>query len=312
MPIHKGSQKIGDITYQNQSIAEGYYGDKLVFSKRSGGGMFFMRLHNTMHQDVTINNPSSFLGNKTGNPRLITAVVEDEFGNILQNVKGSGNTIVDFIIPDEQSCVFRITWEGGMFSLTGQSLTYLGNLVTSAGCKIYGNYDVPSYFLYDTFMNTWKYEQLPGDVFDISEWYPTRINDGFLERAWFYSTIVETPILDTSHWVVESIGERFMDSTFSSCTSLVSVTLPDTSNWTATTPEGFFCRTVFRYALNNSGATITLKGALYLGDIIPLSSNSMEMQNGFVANVKVDPILIAAYQNSASWSNIDDNKFISW
>jgi len=38
----------------------------------------------------------------------------------------------------------------------------------------------------------------------------------------------------------------------------------------------------------------------------------MGLQNATIQNIKVDPSLIATYQGSASWSNIDDNKFISW
>jgi hypothetical protein len=53
----------------------------------------------------------------TGNPELLTATYENYTTGITLNLKGEGNTILDFELPELSNGMFKITWKNGLFSL---------------------------------------------------------------------------------------------------------------------------------------------------------------------------------------------------
>ena len=371
MPIYSGSNKISALNYGNTSVAEAYYGDVLVFRKTEPSE-FYMRLYNTTGSTVTVNSLNNLLMYKTGNPVLRTAVVERSGGD--ENIKGTGNLINTFTVENNESCVFRMTWTGGLFSLQGSAYNSYSGIVRSAGCKLNGNYNIPDYFMYFLFCNCVNYNQQAEDVFDTTELTPSVIGIAFLSSTWNGCTsLVNSISLDTSNWNITTFGRNFMDGTWNGCTSLVDVIMFDTSNWNITSipeiflrttwngctslvnaiafdtsnwyitridnaflsstwngctslvdvvmfdtsnwnianfPGNFFVNTFYNAFTPRGGGVLTLKGDLYATKT--LTTISMGIDNARAKNIKVDPTLITTYQNSTSWSNITDSKFISW
>jgi hypothetical protein len=350
----------------------------LKYKKETGTGMFFfMRFNNQTGSTVTERGLNNLLSEQTGNPVLQSAVVE-RTGGVVNDVKGSGNSINDFTVANNESCVFRITWDDGVFCLQIPFSDSYKNIVRSAGCKISGNYDVPNYFMLSLFDECVNYNQQTGDTFNTSRWRPTSIGDYFLYDTWGNCTSLTTAVVpDTSNWNVTSIGVAFLGSTWYNCTSLTTAVAPDTSNWNVTSIGDYFlnytwdnCTSLttavvpdtsnwnitsigsdfLNYTWYNctslttavvpdtsnwnvtsigifflydtwgnafataTGSTnnVTLKGSIYTGNIKLLQSNSGSIANARIGNVKVDSNLISTYQNSSSWSNITDSKFISW
>jgi len=312
------------------------------------GNMFFMRFQNTTGSAVTINT-LRYLINDSYSPtrRLLTAVVERSGG--VDNVY-SGGTINDFIVANGESCVFRMTWDGGMYSLQGHTSINSNSykdIVRSAGCEIRGYDNVPNYFMRSLFQNCVNYNQQPGDIFDTSQWYPTSIGDdfmyrtwsecsslanpvtlnttnwnitgsigqGFLTQTWFYCTsLLNSVAPDTSNWTVgPSLGNYFMYSTWTNCPSLMSVVLPDTTNWNVTSVGStFMSQTLTSSFLSTGiGTTCELGGNLYVS-FPSLTWPSLGITNSRIQNIKVDAALIPTYQSSSAWSSITpSSKFIA-
>ena len=375
MPIYRVDKKIKDITYNKQVISKGYYGGTLVYNKLDYESMFFMRFHNQTGSTVTVSGLNMLFttgnGYTTGNPQLLYAVVEHS--GQTDNVKGIGNTIINFTVADGELCVLIFGWSGGLFSLQMNNPSY-NSIIYSAGCKIKGNYDIPNMFMTKLFYNCQNYTQEAGDVFDMNDLHPTTIGSHFLYNTWYDCFALITAVAPlTTNWNITTIGDSFMNYTWGGCISLITAVVPDTTNWNVTTiGSQFMIETWVRnYSLQNAvsihttnwnvttigsqflfntwatwqvlknvvlpdttnwnvttigshflyntlnspifqnGITVTLKGSLYTG-IFPLYSNSLGLYITNVTNIKVDTGLITTYQNSASWSTVPDNKFISW
>jgi hypothetical protein len=151
---------------------------------------------------------------------------------------------------------------------------------------------------------------------DTSNWNVTGgVGDFFLALACYdCPNITESIMPDTSNWNITSIGNFFLYQTWYNSSSLQTVIAPDTSNWNVTGSVGnFFMWNTFGYAFSTSGLReLTLKGSVYTGNIKELYDNSGWLENSKIDYIKVDNNLISEYQSSPSWSNIDNNKFISW
>ena len=257
-------------------------------------GMFFMRFYNQ-----TGSNVSSYFNNlfvySTGIPILLTAVVKRS-GGVLDDVKGVGNSIINFNVANNEQCVFRMTWTGGVFCLQGGESLPHRNIVRS----------------------TWENcsSLITSDVPDTSNWNITgSIGTYFMGSSWLNCSSLTTAVVpDTSNWNVTSIGGTyFMRDTWSGCTALTTAIVPDTSNWNVTTIGNYFMQNTFTNALSTLGAIIILKGGIYTGSSIKgLQTNSCGLIDARVINIKVDSGLISTYQSSPSWTNITPSKFISW
>jgi hypothetical protein len=215
----------------------------IIKRKRKPDGMFFMRLHNKGSSSVTVKAHSSatLFDNYTGNPVLIKAVVERSDGTET-NIKGtanSGNSTLAFSVVSGESCVYRIIWDGGLFSIGATSnvvATGYADLVVSGGCEIYGNYDIPNYFMGHLFRNCKNYNQQPGDIFDMAGLFPSKIGNNFCSYTWYDCislTNAVAPIIN--NWTVNSLGNSFFYATWRGCTSLLVAAIPDTTNWNITT-----------------------------------------------------------------------------
>jgi hypothetical protein len=205
---------------------------KRILSKPNS---FFMRFTNKTGSTVTVNDLSDLFAHQTGTPMLESAVVQRTNG-ITNNVKGAGNSILDFNVDNNESCVFKMVWDdGGVFSLenvyySGQSYRYI---VTSCGYNIRGNHDVPDNFMSYLFFNCHNYNQLPEDIFDTSYWYPTSIGDGFMKDTWYRCNLLTTvSVPNTRNWPINgSIGNNFMNGTWNENDLLTNITMIDTTNW---------------------------------------------------------------------------------
>jgi hypothetical protein len=303
-----------------------------------------MRFNNNTGADVTISGLNHLFTHTTGNPTLLTAIVKRSGSN--DNVKGTGNSVNDFVVANGESCVFEITWDGGLFNLGGSNVNSYSNIVRSAGYHLFGDYDIPNYFMHNLFYQCVYYNQQEGDIFDTSDLHPTTIGDNFLYFTWsnctslvnavvpdtsnwnitgsignyflvstWYSctSLVNAVVPDTSNWNITSIGNYFLSNTWYSCTSLVNAVVPDTSNWNVTSIGNYFLSYTFTNAFKTTTpGTVILKGSLYTGTLHSLYTNSAGINNSKISSIKVDQALIPTYQSSADWSNINDNKFISW
>jgi hypothetical protein len=201
--------------------------------------MFYMRFLNETGSTVTVSGLNNLLSNPTGTPVLQTAVVERNGST--DDVKGSGNSINNFTVANNESCVFRMTWAGGVFNLQGTTTNSYKNIVRSAGYEIKGNYNVPNNFMSNLFYSCVNYNQQVGDIFDTSEWYSTNIGISFLYYTWYGCTSLTTAVVpDTSNWNVTSIGTYFLGYTWYGCSSLTTAVAIDTSNWNVTTIGIYF------------------------------------------------------------------------
>jgi len=313
--------------------------------------MFFMRFDNQTGVNVTVNSLNNLFTSSSGSPVLQTAVVE-RAGNVINNVKGSGNSVLNFNVANNEQCVFRMTWTGGVFGLQGINSSSSHNsyiyIIRSAGCKIGGNFGVPNYFMSQLFYGCVNYNQQSGDIFDTSDWYTTgSIGERFMYETWRGCSSLTTAVVpDTTNWNVTGIGDRFMQNTWQNCTSLntgvvpdttnwnitgnigvmfmintwrgcsalTTCVVPDTTNWNVTTIAYNFMTSTWQDAFNSilNNGILTLKGSIYTGSIQMLQTNSGGLTDARVLNIKVDPGLISTYQTSPSWTNITPSKFISW
>jgi hypothetical protein len=187
-----------------------------------------MRFNNQTGSAVTVNGLNNLFLNPTGLPVLKTAVVERAAG-VVDNVKGPGNSVVAFNVGNNESCVFRITWDfNGIFSLQGTTNNSYKNIVRSSGCEIYGNGDVPHNFMMYLFYQSVNYNQQTGDIFDTSQWRPNSIGNNFLYSTWEGCTSLTNSVIpNTLNWSISnSIGNYFMYSTWKNCTMLVRAVAP--------------------------------------------------------------------------------------
>jgi hypothetical protein len=218
--------------------------------------MFYMRFLNETGSSVTVSGLNDLLSKPTGTPVLLTAVVERT--GVTDNVKGYGNTVNSFAVANNESCVFRITWDGGVFSLqrAATNNSYV-NIVRSAGCEISGNYDVPNNFMYRLFYGCVNYNQQTGDTFNTSRWRPTYIRDNFLYTTWQGCTSLTTATVpDTSNWNVTTIDHNFLYQTWQNCTSLTTAVAPDTSNWNVTSIGNDFLNNTWNYCTSLTTAVV--------------------------------------------------------
>jgi hypothetical protein len=222
-----------------KKIFKSTHKDQLIDKFINNHNMFFMRFDNQTGSTVTVSGLNNLLLNSTGTPVLQSAVVERTDG--IDDVKENGNNIFDFTVANNESCVFRITWTGGVFNLQGSTTNSYKDIVRSAGCRIIGNYDVPNNFMSYLFYECVNYNQQVGDIFDTSGWHPTSIGDFFLGFTWLSCEQLITAVVpDTSNWNVTSIGDYFLCGTWYNCTSLTTAVVPDTSNWNVTSIGDFF------------------------------------------------------------------------
>jgi len=181
---------------------------------------------------------------------------------------------------------------------------------------------------------------------DTSNWSVTTFNNDFMGYTWYNCTsLVNSAVPDTSNWRPIRMWATFLDSTWYNCSSMVHCVSPDTSNWSITTIDGYWlyatwwnCSSMVTCVapdstLWNVGGTpsifvnmawgsgafsantslqreLTLKGSIYIQKALYVNSGGLD--NARISNVKVDTGLIPNFQASTYWSNIDDNKFISW
>jgi hypothetical protein len=81
-----------------------------------------MRLLNKESQVIAM--PATFLNDLfasySGTPELLTATYDD---GTVYDVKGSGNSVIDFYVPVNKEGIFKITWKDGIFVLGGNAST---------------------------------------------------------------------------------------------------------------------------------------------------------------------------------------------
>jgi len=261
------------------------YNTIFISRKFNFDGMLWMRLTNNTGSPFNAISGYSFdhlfnVAYSSGSPKLTSAVVERSGGTVT-NVKGTGNSILGFSVANGESCVIRFSWVDGLFVLYGSDTTnHYRNIVTSAGCKIYGNYDIPTWFMYNLFKDCVNYVQDPNDIFDTSQLRPNNIGNYVFQR------------------------------TFSGCTRLTNAVMPDATNWTPGSIGAPFIIDTFTGSFPSLASTLTLKGVLWVTTVF--NTNSMGIDNNRITNIKVDPGLVGLYQASPNWSNISDSKFITW
>jgi hypothetical protein len=200
-----------------------------------GGGTFFMRFLNTTGSSVTVNTLNNLFNSSTGSPSLQTAIVE-RAGDVINDVKGSGNSILNFTVDNGESCVFRMSYIGGVFGLQGTNNNSYKDIVRSAGYVIEGDWDVPISFMGALFSNCVNYNQQSGDVFNTTNWHPTKIETGFLGNTWGgCQSLTNAVVPDTTNWPITSIGSYFLSGTWLDCILLTSAVVPNTVNWNINT-----------------------------------------------------------------------------
>ena len=259
MSIYYGNNKINPLYYGNNKIGRAYYGSTLVYESDiyKQVNYFYMNFNNTTGSSITVNSLSNLFTYKTGSPTKFTAVVERSNGTV-ENVASTSQKfgVLNFGIASGESCVFRTTWQNGIFCLMGSSSgTTHENIVTGGGLKLYGNYDIPQYFLAYTFKNSIKFTTIT-QTFDTTEWIPTSttIPDGFMLGTFYggMSTNYELFFnkMSLSNWYITSIGNDFMSSMFSGCTSLQRIRIPTTTNWAVTSIGNNFLSNTFYSCFN--------------------------------------------------------------
>jgi hypothetical protein len=242
-----------------------------------GDNMFFMRFTNNTGNPVIVDDLRNLLTyyyeDVVGSGQFIrveTAIVE-RTGGIYENVRSGNQNILAFTVDSGESCIFRMTWNYGLFALMGSTNNSYKDICVSAGFKIKGNYNFPMYFMAALFYDCVNYNQQSGDVFDASELYGTSgdayirqfmlstwkgcvslqtatvpnttnwnggrvfIDDSFMESTWEGCISLQTAAVpNTRNWsVTGSIGNNFLYKTWSDCEILTTAVVPDTTNWTS-------------------------------------------------------------------------------
>jgi hypothetical protein len=305
--------------------------DNYIISRKIVNGpeqMFYMYFRTFNHTDGVTETytfdgasfSSLFFYTATGSPVLKTAVVE-YYNGVVENVKNGDYSISNFTLSFSSYSDYhtlRLTWVGGLFSMGSPyySLnTSYRNIVYSSGCKLVGDYDIPNYFMANLFYGCTYYSSVG---YDMSELNPTTIGSYFLYDTWYQCKNMNMfniyDYFDTSNWKIKYVGNYALYGTWAGCANIYTMAALDTRNWELISIGTYFMYATWNGAFTNfnGSSTLTLKGNFYTGTLRSLNSNSGAIENSKIQNIKVDPELISVYQNSVSWSNITDSKFISW
>jgi hypothetical protein len=313
---------------------------------------FFLRLDNQTGSTVTclsfytsdLIHPSG-----TGNPFLTYAAIENTDGTIRTDIKTIDRGLIDFTVSNGEKCIFRIKWVCGVFPLGCRTiLSPFYNICTSGGCKISGDYDIPSDFMARLFRDSPVYTHQAGDTYDMSGLRPQNIGSGFFRRTWDNCQSLINPIVPiTDSWNPSTIENDFLYETWRGCNGLVYTISPNTTNWNnmKTIGNNFMYQT-FHYGgeyityaiapntlnwnitsigsefmtrtwmtLNRyNNIDVTIQGEIYVGDIQPLGTQcaGFHYDNNRINRVIVgSQPLVVRFQNSTYWSEISDSKFVA-
>ena len=103
-----------------------------------------------------------------------------------------------------------------------------------------------------------EYRVLTADISSVQKGFrldgTSNLGNNFLRGVWSTcNSLVSVILPDTSDWDITSIGDNFLRSTWSGCTSLTTAVVPDTSNWRVNTIGSDFLSWTW---LSSSGSSL--------------------------------------------------------
>jgi len=251
--------------------------------------------------------------------KLETSVVPDTSGWIVSGSIGHNfvsrtwswcSSLVTAVVPDTSN--WNVTSIGDSFLYQAWYNCYSLEMSVVPDTS---NWNVTS--LGDSFlMETWYSNSFQTAVVpDTSGWNITSIKSDFLYRTWWNCPLWEAIVPNTNNWIVNNIDNYFLFNTWNS-TILHDAVLPDASNWNVNSIGTNFLYMTFNKAFPSSGTGVltipdNISKPVYTGSIRGLQSNSADIDNSRIDQIKVPSALISAFQSSSSWSNITSSKFVA-